>query len=280
MKEDCSILRGSLNIFDRLISVDNESIVHVPTNNVLKRLQNLLESSILLTVTYPVDIAIHTGTQHDEHRHCTGSLEQLNALVPNVGKFGVLNSNRLSKDNVNVGVSEDIHLNVLGSDLSAEERILARDKGDQHKETTFTEGEHSDHRLSNESESSLTWFSDSDFRDGSRNIKRGHSQVSGSSGNPSLNSDLPLLQKKDRMRRAKENKSVRPLLKAGSTDSPDRAELEPLNVRTSDSLSPVPHGRTEKINLSPQMCISKDSAVSIQDIMVEEQGSVPVQSGK
>ncbi|XP_045165731.2 uncharacterized protein LOC123529462 isoform X2 [Mercenaria mercenaria] len=285
VKDDCCIRRGLLNVFDRIVSIDNESIVHITGKCVLRKLQNLPESNIVLTVTYVDSIHYdrpalkHVDIFTDKQEHCSNSFEQLRSPSQNSETISTASAGRLSRNNTKASITQDISLTLLSCELSEQERVLKRNpKCGIENETTFTESENNDNRLSNESESSVTWLSDLEVKNGSRIIKRGHSQVSGSSSNQSVNSDFPLL-KKEGMRRSKENKSVRPLFKPGSTDSPDRAELEPLNLRATDALSPVPHGKSEKFNLSPQLHISKDSAVSMQDIMFEEQGLVPTHAG-
>lgn len=276
MKEECCIRRGVLNVFDRIIAVNKDSVIHVPGKSVLQKLQTAHESSISLTVTYLESIPYLTSNSKQlvgEWESYPNSLELLRKSSQYCESFNSSSLDGFSCESPKGSITQNISLTLLSCDLSEKDR---GHKGLQNLpteyETTFTQDEKSEYKLNNKIDSSIKCESDSEVHNGSRNIKRGHSQVSGSSSNQSVNSDFPLL-KKEGMRRVKENKTLRPLYKSGSTDSPDRAELEPL--RTHDSRSPVPVGRLDKFSRT-----SRDAAVSMQDIMFEEQGLVPTHSGR
>lgn len=273
VKEDCCIRRGILNVFDRIIAINKDSVIHVPGKCVLQKLQTAHESSILLTVTYLESIPYYPKQLVEEWGSYPSSLELLRKSSQYCESFNSSSLDGFSRESSKGSITQNISLTLLSCDLSEKER---GHRGLQNLpteyETTFTQDENSESKLNNKFDSSIKCASDSEVHNGARHIKRGHSQVSGSSSNQSVNSDFPLL-KKEGMRRAKENKTVRPFNKSGSTDSPDRAELEPL--RTHDSRSPVPVGRLDKFSRT-----SRDAAVSMQDIMFEEQGLVPTHSGR
>lgn len=257
IKDECKIQKGILNVFDRIVFINFKDVTDKSGQKVLNIISSL-SGPIYLQVCQAEGI-LTTRNKINKCFVANFSSHDPGSGIASSQPSGVVTES-LTVDSKEVFFNKDC------------EPVCLRKKCNKNNlENSVNESvidtEHAVDILIPES--------DDCGESNSRNIKRGHSEVSGCSSTQSASSD-PFLRRDERMRRFKEND--KPSYRSGA---PNIAVLEPLHPgcllpTQQQPLTPV--GRSGNVVLEDTSRIQpvvKDATLSIQDIVFEDQMPSP-----
>ncbi|XP_052213543.1 uncharacterized protein LOC127832254 isoform X2 [Dreissena polymorpha] len=302
VKPDCHIVKGHLKVFERVLEVNFEDIVHLPSNAVLPFLARIPGCNIVLKVSSPSGIDhVNALTANSDPGDpgdrpiCADQIALSGADVTNSKKSGDIGNESFGSDVNEVEITDD-QISNRSVTYSWEKRLQ---KNSETQLRNVSKGKEPVKRISDDS--GVTVLSNVEENEGktcvTNEVKRADSQVSGSSGssnqsgksgyslcrprfkNSSLSRcdcssrNLALFFTLEMMRKNKgDNKHGKQSLLKGGNESVDHAELEPLKPKVCKSPRGTSHCErfVSKDEGSLSLPIQLDSAVSMADINIDD----------